>query len=280
MANIFSGLEAFGLKELTDMEIYGSETSKEQVDKKKKQAVPMFSEKDVIFEKTLTCPCCDRTIKAKTVKTGKVKLEGADTDLRPKYKHVDSLKYDGIVCPNCGYAALRRYFNFLTSGQTKLVKESISDHFKGIQESEEILSYDDAINRHKLALVNAIVKRSKLSERAYTCLKLAWVIRGKAEHLSKDTKEYDCIIKELEVEEQDSLLKAFEGFKEAFSKESFPMCGMDEDTCMYLVAELARRCNDEEEARRWLSRVLLSRTANDRLKEKARYIKELMHHEE
>ena len=48
-----------------------------------------------IFDKTYTCPVCDKGFKTKTVKTGKVKLISADTDLRPKYQHMDSLKYGG-----------------------------------------------------------------------------------------------------------------------------------------------------------------------------------------
>lgn len=57
------------------------------------------------------------------VRTGKVRLVGADSDLRPRYMGVDSLKYDAILCPKCGYAALNRYFNFVMSSQAKNIKE-------------------------------------------------------------------------------------------------------------------------------------------------------------
>ena len=63
---------------------------------------------------------------------------------------------------------------------------------------------------------------------------------------------------------------------EAFSKESFPMCGMDEITVTYLIADLARRTGKYEESSRWISRVLTSRDANERIKNKARDIKELL----
>ena len=57
------------------------------------------------------------------------------------------------------------------------------------------------------------------------------------------------------------------------------MCGMDEMTVTYMVAELARRIGKYEESSRWVSRVLTSREANDRLKDKARDIKELLNKE-
>lgn len=279
MANLFSGLEAFGLGKMSNLDVYASDeknTKKQaegaEADEKK------ITEEDFIFDKSYTCPVCDKDFKSKTVKTGKVKLISADTDLRPKYQHVDSLKYDAIVCPNCGYSALNRFFNYMTSAQAKQIKEQISSSFKGIGNNEEVFSYDDAISRHKLALVNTIVKKSKLSERAYTCLKTAWLLRGKAEALAADTEGQNNkeVIAELQKEELEFLTNAYEGFIEAFSKEMFPMCGMDENTMTYLVAELARRIGKYDESSRWISKVLIARDANERIKSKARELKELL----
>lgn len=276
MSNLFSGLEEFGLGKLSsDLEVYENK-SEEKKDDSEAEAVPEFSEADILFDKTMTCPVCDQTIKARTVKTGRIKLLSADTDLRPKYQDVDSLKYDAIVCPSCGYAALRRFFSYMTSNQAKQVKEKISANFKGINQENEVYSYDDAISRHKLALVNAIVKNSKSSERAYICLKTGWLLRGKRETLPKDTPDYENVVAQLQAEENDFIEKAYKGFKDAFAKESFPMCGMDEVTCTYLVADLARRSGEFDDASRWISRVLVSRSATDRIKEKARDIKELI----
>lgn len=276
MANLFSGLEEFGLGKLSNhLEVY---EEKEQVQNTRNDqaVIPEFTEAELLFDKTMTCPVCDQTIKVKTVKTGKVKLLSADSDLRPKYQDVDSLKYDAIVCPSCGYASLRRFFDFVTTNQAKQIKEKISANFRGINQEMETYSYDDAIARHKLALVSAIVKNAKLSEKAYICLKTAWIIRGKHEALPTDTPDYDEVVEAIKEEENDFIEKAYKGFRDAFAKESFPMCGMDEMTCTYLVAELARRSGDLDEASRWVSKVLVSRTANERIKDKARDIKDLI----
>lgn len=280
MSNLFSGLEAFGLGKMSNLEVYATDekSGKKSGDGADGEEKAKIVEADLIFDKSYTCPVCDREFKAKTVKTGKVKLISADTDLRPKYQLVDSLKYDAIVCPHCGYSALNRFFNYMTSAQAKLIKEQISSSFKGIEADGEVISYDDAIARHKLALVNTIVKKSKISERAYTCLKTAWLLRGKAESLTAENtgdNTKDTIL-QLQTEELDFLNKAYEGFLEAFSKEMFPMCGMDENTMTYLVADLARRVGKYEESGRWISKVLISRDANERIKTKARELKELL----
>ena len=278
MSDLFSGMEAFGLGNLKNLDVFEHETSSNQAGgaMDSKSVKPQATEADLLFDKTYTCPVCDKEFKSKTVRTGKVKLISADTDLRPRYQLVDSLKYDAIVCPNCGYGALSRYFNYMTSSQAKFIKEQISANFKGASYDGDIYTYDEAIARHKLALLSTVVKKSKASERAYNCLKLAWLYRGKRETLPATTKDYDKVVEKLEAEELAFIEKAYQGFMAAFSKEMFPMCGMDENTTTYLVADLARRSGKTDEAKRLLSKVLTSRDAKERIKAKARELKDLM----
>lgn len=273
---IFSGLENLGLGKMKGVDIYQADNEKKSGTGDKKEEKHEVSEAEILFEKGYKCPVCDHEFKVKTIRTGKVKLLSADTDLRPRYQGIDSLKYDAIVCPMCGYGALNRFFNYMTSAQAKLIKEQISCNFKGLPAEGEIYSYDDAILRHKIALANTVVKKAKTSERAYTCLKLAWVLRGKAETLPADEPNREAVLKELQDEEAECIQNAFEGFKQAFSKENFPMCGMDEVTTTYLAAELARRCGCYDEAGRWVAQILTSRTASERIKSKAREIKDLI----
>ena len=252
MANLFSGLEALGLKKLSNMNVYDE---KEKVEKRAPEAEKRdtVDEADFVFDKSYTCPACDKEFKSKMVKTGKFKLQKVDTDLRPVYQFVDPLKYDAIVCPHCGYAALSRFFKYITSTQANLIKENISDSFQGLKEYGDVYSYDDAIVRHKLVLANTIIKKAKTSERAYTCLKLAWLMRGKAESLPEDAPDYKEQVAALAKEEFAFIKNAYEGFEEAFSKETFPMCGMDENTLTLLVAELARKIGKTDECSRWIS---------------------------
>lgn len=273
MAGLLSGLEQFGLSNLESMDLY--EAPKKAGENGEGKEAPVMQEQDYLFDKSFTCPICDKEFKARTVKIGKVKLSGTDLDLRPKYDQVDLLKYDIIMCPHCGYAALSRFFKFVTSPQAKNIQKAISASFKP-QAEKETYSYDDALERYKLTLVNAIVKQAKPSEKAYICLKTAWLLRGKGEHLDQNAPDYAEQKKQVDAEENEFLHNALEGFLAARQTESFPMCGMDEPTVDYLISVIAMRFEQFDVASRLIAGILTSPTANPRMKDKARMIKEMI----
>ena len=271
MSSLLSGLEALGLGGVSDMDVYGDVETKEKkengtVEKQEKTEI------DYLFDKTHTCPVCDVEFKCSAVRTGKAKLVGSDSDLRPHYQGVDPLKYDALVCPRCGYAALTRFFTAITMPQARLVMENISKKFHADLKLEGVYTYDDAILYHRLALASAVVKRGKLSERAYTCLKTAWLLRSKSEQPETPESEKPAIL----AQEQEFLKNAYDGFVEAMSKEDSPICGMDEMTMYCMLGDIGRRIGRHEEAGRLISKVIVSRTAPDRIKNKAREIKELI----
>ena len=273
MANLFAGLESLGLKIKKDINVFEQDKKEERQAAQGETKPKEISEESLLFDKTHKCPVCDSEFKCKMVRTGKAKLVSQDMDLRPKYQGIDPLKYDAILCPVCGYASLNRYFNFVMSSQAKQIKEQISSTFKYTSENGKTYSYDEAITRHKMALLNTVVKRGKVSERAYTCLKLAWLFRGKREVMMQGEYSKEEA-KALYEEEKECLKNAHEGFVAAFSQEEFPMCGMDQYTGTFLVAELSRRIGEYEEAKRWVSKVLVARDANRRIKDKALALKE------
>lgn len=275
MADLLSGLEQFGLGNLKNMNLY-DEPKKAEGDDKAPAAAPVMQEQDYLFDKATTCPICDKEFKTKTVKVGKVKLAGTDLDLRPKYDQVDLLKYDIVMCPHCGYAALSRFFKFVTSPQAKHIKETITASFKPQTEVKEIFSYDDALERYQLTLANAIVKQAKPSEKAYICLKTAWLLRGKGEHLDTNAPDYAEQKKKLDEEENEYLHNALEGFLSARQTESFPMCGMDEPTVDYLIAVLSMRFEQYDVTSRLVAGILTNPSANPRMKDKARTIKDMV----
>lgn len=273
MAGLLSGLEQFGLSNLENMDLY-EQSKKAEAGSEGKPVVKTVQEQDYLFDKSFTCPICDKEIKAKTVKVGKVKLSGTDMDLRPKYEQVDLLKYDIISCPHCGYTALSRYFKFVTSPQAQNIKKTISPAFKP-QEEKEMYTYDDALERYKLALANAIVKQAKPSEKAYICLKTAWLLRSKGEHLDSQASDYAEQKKQIADEENEFLRNALEGFLAARQTEPFPMCGMDEPTVDYLIAVTAMRFEQYDVTSRLVAGILGS-NANPRMKDKARTLKEIL----
>ena len=275
MAGLLSGLEQFGLSNLENMDLYESQ-KKEEKGADGKAAPPKVQEQDFLFDKAFNCPICDKEFKARTVKIGKAKLAGSDLDLRPRYEQIDLLKYDVIMCPVCGYAALSRFFKYVTAPQAKNIKQTISSTFKPQKEEKEIYTYDEALERYKLTLANAIVKQTRPSEKAYICLKTAWLLRGKAEHLDKSLPDYEEQKKQCEEEENEFLRNALEGFLAARQTESFPMCGMDEPTVDYVIAVTAMRFEQYDVSSRLITGILQSTAANPRMKDKARDIKEML----
>ncbi len=273
MAGLLTGLEEFGLGNLADMNLYEEAKEEEQKVVKKETVI---KEEDYLFDKGYTCPICEKNFKAKTVRVGKAKLIGTDLDLRPKYEGIDLLKYDIILCNSCGYATLSRYFKFCTSNQVKLIKDNISANFKPKVDDKLTYSYEDAMERYKLTLANAIVKKAKPSEKAYICLKTAWLLRGQGEHLDEKAPEYAAKKKQMLSEEETYLKNALEGFLSARQSEDFPMCGMDAPTVDYLIAVLAMRFEQFDISARLIAGIISSPATNSRMKDKARDLKDML----
>lgn len=270
MAGLLSGLAGLGLDNLENMDIY--ETKKES--ENAEQEPPKVEEKELIYDKNFECPVCNKEFSAKIMKSGKAKLIGTDQDFRAKYEGIDAVKYDVLLCPHCGHAALSRYFAPLPSAQIKLVRENISKNVHLTTYNDEIYSYEEAMERYKLALANAVVKRGKSSEKAYICLKSAWLVRGYQEQLEEEEADNDAKIAELKQMEEQYLLNAFNGFIEARQSEGFPMCGMDEKTVDFLIAVLAARFKKYDVASKLITGILTSPSVNARTKDKARDLKE------
>lgn len=268
---LLSGLSNMGLGKLEGADIY-EEEKKPEVKAAAKEEAP-FDENDVLFDKSAECPVCGKSFSYRAVRTGKARLLGQDQDLRPKYDKFDPAKYDVVVCPYCGYAALIRYFTALPDAQVKLVKAGIGGKVHGVS-NPPIFSYDDAIQRYQLALASSIVKRAKDSEKAYVCLKMAWVIRGKKESLPLDTENYDEVMKGLTDDEFEALKFAYDGFVSARQKESFPISGMDEITIDYLIGVLAAKFGEFDTAQKMIAGILMNKAANNRIKDRARDLKE------
>ena len=70
------------------------------------------------------------------------------------------------------------------------------------------------------------------------------------------------------------LQNAYKGFTEARQTEMFPLCGMNEITVDYLLSVLAVRFKDYQVAVKLLGSIITSTSANARIKDRARDMKE------
>ncbi len=267
MSNIFSDLNDLGIIPDEEMPLFGAKEKTDGIKLIKEEKV--FNESELLYESSIQCPICDNRVPLRLLKSGKVKLLRTDLDLRPIYAPVDPAKYEVFICPRCGYAALRRKFGMVNIKQAERLKEKVSTVYRG-KEYPEVYDIDTAIERYKLALYDATVMEVPNGERAYLCLKLAWLYRGKAENIQGAEQEKAF------ANEMIFIRYAYEGFNYAYENERFPIMGIDEITVTYLLGELARRLGERDIALKWLSTVVISNTANKRLKERAIDSKELI----
>lgn len=271
--DFMSGLEKFGFDSSEMGDIFGDEKEKETVKKEevKKSVAEDLDEMDFLFDKSYTCTVCDKTFNSRTVKSSKARRVGADKDLRPRYKYIDPLKYEVVSCPYCGYSATNKYFDHLSSLQIKLIKEGVCAKFQPtIVTTPDVYSYNRALDRYKLSLFCTVAKKGKTSEKAYTLLKMSWLCRGKVEELiengfSPESEE----IKKVKKEEQYFYEQAYEGMTKAVASESFPICGMDQHTMDFLLAQMSFTLGKYEIASKLVSRILVSSTASSNVKDKA-----------
>jgi len=280
--SIFSGFDKLGLGNISGEALFEDPRKKEvQVKKEEpKKKLQLVNEEDYLFDKKYKCPVCDSDFEAKTVRTGKVRMKGVDIDLRPDYDELDQNKYDIIACPACGYAALARYFPNLNKYQIDDIRLKVCMNYRHEPNKGPIYTYDYAKRLYQLALANAVVKKAKNSEKAYICMKTAWVIRGETQRLDPDEEGYEAKRKENEAQEKELLVNALNGFIMARQTEEFPIAGMDSTTLDYLIAALAVETKQKDIASKMVSEILTSRSATSRIKDKARILKEMMEEDE
>lgn len=270
---LFSGLEQFGFKN-ENMKVYESKAEEvtQQEPVKKEEVQVIIKEDEFLFPKTYECPVCYEKFKSLSVRAGKLHSIGQDDDLRPLYRGMDPIKYDAIVCPLCGYAALSRYFNNMMPHQGKILRAEVKSKFQGMEISEDLYSYDEAILRYKMVLMCDVIGGVKTSRRAYTCLKLGWVLRGKLENEGLKLSAEEC--NKLHEEEMECIQNAYEGYVKALSNETFPMSGMDEQTVLCLMAELAFKLERYRESLMLISQLMSKKDAAPRIKDKVLSLKE------
>ena len=281
MDKILSGLAKFGLDEKLINSVFEDETrGKKDEDAASAKEVEVYKETDYLLLKTVTCPICDAAFRTPVIKTGRARRQEPDMDLRPRFEGIDTNKYDIASCPKCGFTAIHRYFGHLAPVQVKLIREGVISKFttppaKEMTELQEI-SYDTAIDLYKVALYTAVVKRAKVSERAYICLKTAWLLRAKMEELSLDAENNKSEIEACQTEYNTFYEQAFDGFVKAMSSESYPMAGMDQSTVDLLITAMAYNLGRYDFAARFVSELIVSRTVPANIKKRAQDLKELI----
>ena len=217
----------------------------------------VHSEEEFIFDKSITCPACGEPFKTKILKSSKARRIGSDADLRPRYAHIDTLKYGVCSCPNCGYSAVHSVFSHVVGRQIENIQQEVCARFE-------------------LALRCSQAKPAKDGEKAYLHLLLAWLIREKSVQADEiaDTEVREAEKESCEKQADEHYLQAFEGFERAMMNELFPIMGLNQFTMEYMMAYMAFYFGKMEVAAKLLGSVLTNKSASRHIKDNALDLKD------
>ncbi len=251
-------------------------TEGEKKEKRYTRSLDAFDEMDVLIDREHTCMVCRTSFTTKSVCIEKAQSDGMDLDTRPRFKNIDPIKYRIVECPVCGFADFERYFKDVSQKEIAVLKEKRLKNDKYADLEEISRDYPDAYRYYKSVMRCGLIRGSKSSKRGYTALNTAWLLRGWRENLKRD----DYIIQDTdpmcEEEERKVLKYALRNFMEAETKESFPICGMDESTFDYLMAALCYEQGQIMDSQRYLLRCLQNRTLKPVLRVKAEDLREMI----
>ncbi|WP_026885814.1 DUF2225 domain-containing protein [Clostridium beijerinckii] len=212
-----------------------------------------------LFDKQIVCPVCNSHFKAKTVKSKSPRVISKDSDFFIRYSVANPYFYDVLICNSCGYAAMRSDFEKLKLHKKELVLSNVTPKWKP-REYPYILDEKLAIERYKLALLNAMLIDLPNSTKGMISLKIAWMYR----------------LLDNNIQETLFLKQALEGFNNAYMTEIFPIYGLQRDSLMYLLGELNRKLGNNQDALQWYSKTIVNTNSSYKIKEMARVGKDLI----
>lgn len=216
-------------------------------------------QKLMLYNKKITCPVCSTIFNAKAIKKSSYRILKKDSDFFIRYSIINPYFYDVWVCDRCGYASIKSDFENLSDYDANIIRTEILPKWHS-KHYPEVYNLNLAIQRYKLSLLNYDIIKARSSKKAINLLKIAWMFR-----LKEDKKS-----------ELEYLNYALENFKNAYYNENFPICGMDRFTTMYLIGELCRRTDKEDESLIWFGQVITAPTASQKIKNMARDQKDLI----
>ncbi|WP_291583393.1 DUF2225 domain-containing protein [Clostridium sp. UBA6640] len=257
MKNIFSELEELGFEDIDNLQIY---TVKKNIGKKEKAKNDLYE--SLLYHKTIDCPVCNYRFKQLALKSTSYRMISKDSDFFIRYDLINPYFYDVYICESCGYSALKSDFYKIMTIQKDLILKNVTSKFKPRTYPDKY-TLEIAIERYKMALLNAVFMNAKPSQKAMICLKLSWMYRlGNSDYYSEMERTF--------------LNFALEGFNDAYYNEALPLYGMDKFVMMYLIGELNRRLLNYNTALVWFSQVLTAPNVKQSLKELVRTQRDLI----
>lgn len=202
----------------------------------------MNADQEYLYDKTLECNVCHKKYTTKKILSKYIRASKHDTDFCSYYSSTNKnpLLYYVQVCPNCGFSSSEEFSTYFPPSTLEAIEEKLCANWSGSNYGIE-RSVDQAINSYKLAIYCAILKNEKHISLAGLYLRLSWLYR--TEKINEE-------------EEKRFLRLALNEYMNSYSKGDFNDKQLTEIKLLYLIGELSRRLDQQEQATRYLSRVI------------------------
>jgi len=200
----------------------------------------MVNQLSPLYDKKVLCIFCKRTFNTKRVRSSFIRIKRIESDFCKVYKEktMNPLFYEADVCPACGFTSTEAFSQGFPNG----TKEEIAKQFIKwkSQDFGKERTVSEAIKALKLAILSAVLKKESSVVTGGIYLRLAWVYRS--------IKNYN--------EERRFLLAAFSHYKLSYESGDYIGTQMTEMRLLYLLGELARRLEKNDDAGLYFTSVI------------------------
>lgn len=195
------------------------------------------------YDKKMDCINCKQKFTTKRIRSRFVRVASHETDFKPIYTNQDinPLYYNVAVCPHCGFSFTDDFSPYFAPGTKEVISKQITSQWNERSYGSE-RDMDEAIETYKLAYLSAMFKKEKNLTMAGLTLRIAWFYRDKGDVEAE--QRFLTISKEL--------------YLNAYAEGDYIGTQMSETRVMYMIAQLAWKTGDREEAIRSFSRVIES----------------------
>lgn len=206
---------------------------------------------EVLFDKKVTCLCCQNEFATKKVRNSKIMVRKKDSDFCTYYERENPYFYDVMLCPQCSFA-FTEGFSPIKPEQLSVLKKEYLDKIGRIDLCNE-RNLQDALRLYKLALLCASLKDESFTTIAGLCMRIAWLYRY------QDNSH----------EEEKYLAKALKYYQASYESPANDSI-MGEEKILYMIGELNGRLGNYLDTRKWFNLLLSKKNLEPALKNLAR----------